>query len=164
MKKLVKVVLVFCVIFCFYTFVGQFTLVFGSSMETTLSNGDFLFMEKITKTFQSDYKRFQIIVFNSDDPDEPLYIKRIIALPGETIQLKNGEIFINGKRLNESYGYEKFLDAGIAENPITLSDDEYFVLGDNRNNSKDSRMIGPVQEESICGHIVFRLLPFSIFS
>lgn len=121
------------------TFVGQRTSVSGSSMEPTLSNNDQLILDKISYRF-SEPKRFDIIVFPFQYKENTYYVKRVIGLPGETVQIDlEGNIYINGEILEEDYGKEKINFPGLAVEPITLGDDEYFVMGDNRNNSSDSR-------------------------
>jgi len=143
------------------TFVIQRTRVSGRSMEPTLSDGDVLFVDKISYNF-SDPERFDIIPFEYEDG--VYYIKRIIGLPGESVRIdESGIIYINGEVLTESYGKEVIYDAGIAINEITLGDDEYFVLGDNRNNSQDSRSanVGNIKRSDIMGRAFFRLSPLS---
>ncbi len=135
---LIYVGIVVGITFFIITFVGQRTYVSGSSMENTLSHGDNLIVDKITYRF-SDPKRYDIIVFPFRHEENVYYIKRIIGLPGETIQIQDGSIYINGEILSESYGREVMKSAGLAEDPITLGEGEYFVLGDNRNDSMDSR-------------------------
>ena len=121
------------------TFVGQRTSVSGSSMEPTLSNNDQLILDKISYRF-SEPQRFDIIVFPFQYAEKTFYVKRIIGLPGETVQIDlQGNIYINGQILNEDYGKETINFAGLAVEPITLGDDEYFVMGDNRNDSWDAR-------------------------
>ena len=100
---------------------------------------DNLIVDKITYRFREP-ERFDIIVFPFEYEDNTFYIKRIIGLPGETVQIdRDGNIFINGEILEEGYGKEVIQEPGRAYEPITLGEDEYFVLGDNRNNSSDSR-------------------------
>ena len=103
------------------------------------------------------------MVFLEDPSDKTYYIKRIIGLPGETVQIIGENIYINGELLEEDYGYEPILRAGRAANKITLGEDEYFVMGDNRNNSKDSRReeVGNVKRSQFMGKAIFRLWPFS---
>ena len=121
------------------TYVGQRTRVSGSSMETTLSDGDNLIVDKLSYRFQ-DPKRFDIVVFPYKYEENTYYIKRIIGLPGDTVQVKDGYTYINGELLeSDIYGAEVMIEAGTASEPITLGEDEYFVLGDNRNHSLDSR-------------------------
>ena len=107
-------------------------------MSPTLESGDNLWIDKFSYKI-SDPKRFDIIVFPYKDTDV-FYIKRVIGLPGETVQIApDGSIIIDGQILQESYGKEIIMDSGTACDPITLGKDEYFVLGDNRNDSRDSR-------------------------
>ncbi|MBR1931864.1 MAG: signal peptidase I [Lachnospiraceae bacterium] len=153
--------------YLFIHYVGQRTQVDGESMETTLSNGDNLIVDKITYRF-NDPKRFDIIVFPFKYKENTYYIKRIIGLPGETVQIDNdGNIYINGELLEESYGREIIRPetVGRAAQPIELGEDEYFVLGDNRNNSSDSRTeaVGNIKRQDIVGRAWVRIWPFSKF-
>ena len=146
------------------TFVGQRTRVDGRSMMNTLHDGDNLIVEKLSYRF-SDPKRFDIIVFPPTGKKE-YYIKRIIGLPGETVQIdENGNIYINGELLEENYGAETIQNPGRAAKPITLGDDEYFVMGDNRNNSKESRSeeVGNVKRSQIIGRAWLRIWPLNKF-
>ena len=129
-------------------------------MENTLSHGDNLIVDKITYRFSSP-KRFDIIVFPFRYEDNVYYIKRIIALPGETIQIRDGEIYIDGEILYESYGREVMKSAGLAADPVTLGEDEYFVLGDNRNDSTDSRdpNVSLIHRDEIIGRAWLRIWP-----
>ena len=149
------------------TFVGQRTEVEGASMENTLHNGDNLIVDKFSYRFH-DPERFDIIVFPFQFQDNTYYIKRIIGLPGETVQIMDdGSIYINGEKLEENYGMEviKPETIGRAAEPIELGDDEYFVMGDNRNNSSDSRtdMVGNITRENIIGKAWLRIWPVSDF-
>lgn len=157
---LVYIIIVLAVTFLFITFVGQRTHVSGESMENTLDDGDQLIVDKITYRFK-DPERFDIIVFPFHYKENTYYIKRIIGLPGETVQIADGLIYIDGEVLQESYGREVIQDPGLAAEPITLGEDEYFVLGDNRNNSEDSRSadIGNVKKEDILGKAWFIITP-----
>ena len=149
------------------TFVGQRTEVEGASMENTLHNGDNLIVDKLSYRFH-DPERFDIIVFPFQFQDNTYYIKRIIGLPGETVQIMDdGSIYINGEKLEENYGMEviKPETIGRAAEPIELGDDEYFVMGDIRNNSSDSRtdMVGNIKRENIIGKAWLRIWPVSDF-
>jgi signal peptidase I len=143
-------------------YVGEQTQVSGESMYPTLSDGDSLIVDKISYQFV-DPARFDIIVFPFRYQENTFYIKRIIGLPGETVQISDGKIYINGKLLKEDYGYELIENPGLASSPITLGQDEYFVLGDNRNNSTDSRepSVGNVSRGDIIGRALFRFWPLS---
>ncbi|MGB8452601.1 MAG: signal peptidase I [Anaerocolumna sp.] len=148
-----------------HQFVGQQIEVSGSSMESTLHNEDHLILEKVSYEIDKP-KRYDIVVFRpySEDKDT-YYIKRVIGLPGETIQIIGSDIYINGQLLNEDYGNYPIANGGIAKEPIVLGKDEYFLLGDNRNNSKDSRdsSIGAVKRSSIIGRAWVRIWPFDDF-
>ncbi len=149
------------------TYVGVRTQVDGGSMEPTLSDEDNLIVDKISYRF-SDPKRFDIIVFPFRYKEDTYYIKRIIGLPGETVQIdEQGKIYIDGEVLEESYGREIIRpeNIGIARQPIVLGDDEYFVLGDNRNNSSDSRTetVGNINRREIIGRAWVRIWPFDKF-
>ena len=146
-------------------FVGQRTEVSGHSMENTLSDRDNLIVDKITYRFR-DPKRYDIIVFPYKYKENTFYIKRIIGLPGETVQItEEGDILIDGEVLEESYGKEVMKSPGIAVDPILLGADEYFVLGDNRNASADSRdpSVGIISGEDIVGRAWLRIWPLNKF-
>ena len=161
---LVYVGVVLAITFLIITFVGQRTHVSGESMENTLDDGDQLIVDKLTYRFH-DPERFDIIVFPFRYKDNTYYIKRIIGLPGETVQITDGEIYINGELLKESYGREVRQDAGLAAEPITLGEDEYFVLGDNRNYSSDSRdpSVALIHRKEIIGRAWLRIWPLNSF-
>ena len=146
------------------TFVGQRTRVSGDSMESALHNGDNLIVDKISYRFREP-ERYEIIVFPYKYQENTFYIKRIIGLPGETVQVKKGEVYVNGKLLGEEYGLEKIEEGkeGLAIDPITLGEDEYFVLGDNRNHSSDSRdpSVGVLTKDDLIGRAWIRIWPLN---
>ena len=173
MKKVLREILstslyllvVLCLVYLVIHFFGQRTQVSGSSMEPQLRHEDNLIVDKITYRFREP-ERFDIIVFPFEYEDNTFYIKRIIGLPGETVQIdRDGNIFINGEILEEGYGKEVIQEPGRAYEPITLGEDEYFVLGDNRNNSSDSRdmSVGNVRRDKIIGRAWLRIWPFDRF-
>lgn len=158
---LVVILMVYLVI----TYVGQRTEVNGESMETTLSNEDNLIVDKLTYRF-SDPKRYDIIVFPFRYASRTYYIKRIIGMPGETVRIDGeGNIYINDEILEESYGREIIQNPGRAAQEIQLGDDEYFVMGDNRNNSSDSRdpTVGNIHRDEIIGRAWVRIWPLHKF-
>jgi signal peptidase I len=139
------------------------TNMIGSSMETTLNPDDSIIINKFSYRF-SEPKRFDVIIFKQSGSAHSYYnIKRIIGLPGETVQIKDGNIYINGEMLDEIINAEPMANAGLAEEKITLEENEYFVLGDNRNNSEDSRFatIGNIRRSEIIGKAFIRLSPFN---
>lgn len=161
----VYLLVVLLVTYLIVNYVGQRTQVVGSSMESTLSDGDNLIVDKITYRFQ-DPERYDIIVFPFKYEKSTYYIKRIIGLPGESVRIdNNGVIYVNGEIMNENYGREVILDPGVSKNEITLGEDEYFVIGDNRNNSTDSRdpMVGNIHRDDILGRAWLRIWPLSKF-
>lgn len=169
-KEIVSTILylagVLLLAFLLTRFVGQRTQVYGSSMEPTLHDGDNLIVDKISYRFR-DPERYDIIIFPPKYEPKKLYIKRIIGLPGETIRIDNdGNIYINNIVLNEDYGLDDIFRPGDAAEPITLGDDEYFVLGDNRNNSTDSRAdaVGVIRRKDIVGRAWLRFYPFDKMS
>ena len=156
---------IFVCVYLLPNYVLQRTIVDGSSMENTLHDDDQLFVEKLSYRFDA-LKRFDIIVFYPYGRDhEEYYVKRIIGLPGETVQIIGSDIYINGERLEENYGKDPISDPGRAAEPIKLAVDEYFVLGDIRSISKDSRAeeVGNVKKENIGGRAFLRIIPFSDF-
>ncbi|MCR4901476.1 MAG: signal peptidase I [Butyrivibrio sp.] len=165
LDTVIYLAVVFVLLVLFITFVAQRTDVSGSSMEYTLQDGDSLIVDKLSYRFKNP-ERFDIIIFEYQYGDEPCFIKRIIGLPGETVQIDtNGTIYINGEVLEEGYGAEIIQDPGRAIDPIVLGEDEYFVLGDNRNHSMDGRdySVGNVKKSTIVGKAFVRIFPFSKF-
>lgn len=154
--------------YCFAAILVSFVIVFsvgmkismiGVSMEPTLYNGQEVLVNRFVYKIVSP-KRGDVIAFlPNGNPNSHYYLKRVIGLPGERIQIIGGYVYINGELLAEDEAYDKIADAGIAGTEIVLESDEYFVLGDNRNTSEDSRSgnIGPVSKETITGKVWFKL-------
>lgn len=139
--------------------VGMRTSVVGDSMEPMLYNGQEILMNRVIYRLSSP-KRGDVIVFlPNGNQNSHYYVKRVVGLPGETIQIQDGSVYIDGVLLEEDESFDKMIDAGIAQNELTLALDEFFVLGDNRNSSEDSRSgnIGAVKKEDIIGEAWFRL-------
>ena len=158
--------LFFCVLIAFTAakllneYIIQPTQVEGISMEDSLHNGEHLLMDKLSYRFH-DPERFDIVIFPFEEG--VYYIKRIIGLPGETIQIKDGQVYIDGALLEEDvYGNTMIQNAGRAAEEVVLGEDEYFLLGDNRDNSFDSRyeVVGNIKKEQFIGKAFFRLYPF----
>lgn len=154
------IVLIIGLTYLIITFIGQRTRVSGESMQTTLHDGDNLIVDKISYRFR-DPKRYEIIVFPYAYEEKTYYIKRIIGLPGEHVQVIDGYVYIDGEKLDEHYGKEVMNDPGIAQKEIVLGEDEYFVLGDNRNHSSDSRdpSVGILHRKDLIGRAWVRIWP-----
>lgn len=157
-----ELVIVVGVAFVLVYFIGLRTSVVGQSMAPTLDSGDEIlvnrFAYKVTQPKVDD-----IIVFLPNGNEKShYYIKRVVAVPGDTVQIKKGVLYVNGKQVEESKEYDSMEDAGLAEEEITVGEDEYFVLGDNRNNSEDSRYanIGNVKKDYIIGKAWCIISPF----
>ena len=149
--------------FLVVTYVGQRTKVSGSSMEPMLYDGDNLIVDKLSYRF-SEPERFDIIVFPFRYAEKTYYIKRIIGLPGETVYIdEKGNIYINDELLKESYGMEVIVDPGRAYETVELGENEYFVMGDNRNNSADSRdpVVGNIHRDEFIGKAWMRIWPLN---
>ena len=134
----------------------------GQSMTPELRSDDVVLMNRLSYDL-GDPKRFDVVVFEREDKKPN--VKRVIGLPGETIQIKNGQIYIDDKPLEADHDLNQVSLAGLAENPVVLDDDEYFLLGDNRDSSEDSRFvkIGNVKRRQIRGKVWLRLIPFIDF-
>lgn len=150
-KELIPYVIIVIVVVLIRTFIITPVRVDGTSMKNTLNDGDILLLYKL-----SQIDRFDIVVLN-EEKDNEIIIKRIIGLPGDTISIKDDKIYVNGEEIDNSYAYGETSDYG----EITLKNNEYFILGDNRLVSKDSRYFGPVTEDEILGKVIFRLFPFN---
>ncbi len=155
------VTLVFAVLVAISAF--QTVTLQESAMEPTYSVGQKFFVNRALYKIKSP-KRGDVIVFKTSASDDAaLHIRRVIGLPGETVQIKEGQIYINGNVYEENGAYQEIADGGLADSAITLESGEYFVLGDNRNNSEDSRFsdIGNISKKYIVGKIWFTVSPKS---
>ena len=163
-STLLSLVLMVGIVLVILNFVGSRISVEGTSMYPTLKDKDQLVEDIFTYKFLRDPERFEIVIFKLKNDPETHYIKRVIGLPGETVQIINSVIYINGEELKEDYGRGVYFLAGSAEQPVVLGEDEYFVLGDNRTNSIDSRYaVGKVKRSQFTGRAVFRAWPLSEF-
>lgn len=143
---------------------GRQLVVSGQSMEPELSQGEVVLMNRIIYHLRKP-ERFDIVAFEKEGEKGKYYMKRIIGMPGETVQIKDGLVYIDDRLLEAEDGLQRAALAGLAEHPITLGEDEYFLLGDNRESSEDSRFVnvGNVKEEQIGGIVWFRIRPLSRF-
>ncbi|MDO8573301.1 MAG: signal peptidase I [Candidatus Daviesbacteria bacterium] len=162
--EFIETLVVFGAVFAaIYLFVAQFHKVAGNSMVPTMHNGDYLITEKISYRFREP-NRSEIIVLENPRDESQDFIKRIIAVPGDTVQISNNSVYVNGQILNEQY-----LPSGTPTPPgtfvregdiIKVGKNQYFAFGDNREHSSDSREWGPVTKEEIVGRALFRYFPF----
>lgn len=168
---LVEIAVVIVLAYLLIHFCIRKTSTIGSAMEPTLYNGEEVFIN--TKAYlvfspdREDVVAFYDKAWDTDGGEEPLMtFRRVIGLPGETVQILDGKIYINGTELKEKYKYPAMTTAGIAEQEIKLADDEYFVLCDSRLDSDDSRnaSFGNVKKEQILGKVSFTMKPFSMVS
>lgn len=158
-KELAKLLVVAAVIVIpFRAYVAQPFIVDGASMDPTFSNGEYLIVDEFTYHFKSP-ERGSVLIFKFPKDTSKYFIKRVIGLPGETVTIKEGRLFIDGKEFEEPY--VKFTKNDNLS--YTLGQGEYFVMGDNRTASADSRLWGPVPEADIIGRPIIRLWPFTIW-
>jgi len=156
-KELLPYIIILIIIILVKQYVFTTILVNGDSMNNTLKEHDVMILDKFSYRIK-DIERFDIVVVNSSNTK---LIKRVIALPGEQIKYENDELYINGKKVKDSYGTGVTYDFELDIDKIP--EDYYFVLGDNRENSIDSRIIGLVHKKDILGHAIYRLYPFNKF-
>ncbi len=159
----IQTLVVFGAVFALiYLFVAQFHKVSGNSMFPTYHNGDYLITEKVSYRL-GEPKKGDVIVLKNPRDESQDFIKRIIALPGDTIKIGNKTVVVNGRVLNESYlpsGTPTHAGAFLTEDQtVNAGPDQYFVLGDNRNHSSDSREWGSVTKKEIVGKAFFRYWP-----
>ena len=152
----ISVLLAFIIVYS----VGMTTSVIGVSMEPGLYSGQTIFVNRVVYRIMLPKKNDVIVFLPNGNQNSHYYIKRVVAVPGDTVQIINGILHVNREAVENVEEYDKMADAGIAENEITLQSGEYFVLGDNRNNSEDSRSanIGVVNENDIIGKAWFHLM------
>lgn len=161
---IIEIALVILAAYLIIEYAVEKTTMMGVSMNTTLNDGEKIIINKLAY-IKGEPERFDVIVFSQSKSGHGYYnIKRVIGLPGETVEIVNGEVYINGVKLQEEIEVEAMRVAGLADDAILLGENEFFVLGDNRNYSEDSRFanIGIVVRNDIIGKAWIRLEPFSI--
>jgi signal peptidase I len=145
-----------------YLFVAQPNQVKGASMDPTFGSGDYIFTSKITYKMRS-WHRGDVVVFKSPSNPDIEYIKRIIGIPGDVVMVKDNEVYVNGRQLNEPYIAAKtnLWEGGFSKNGIGVKVEEgmLFVMGDNRPRSSDSREFGPITQTSVIGQVFYRYFP-----
>lgn len=153
-KEIYPYIIIIIVVLVFKMYYFSPIRVDGSSMDKTLKNGDLMILDIVSYRHNA-IKRFDIVVV---DDGEEYIIKRVIGLPGETVEYKDNQLFINGKKVNDKYGYGK-----TADFKVKVAKNKYYVLGDNRNNSLDSRYFGAFKRNKILGKTNFTFFPFNRF-
>lgn len=157
-ETLEMIVIAGVTVFVIRTFLAQPFLVSGASMSPTFESGNYLIIDEITYRFD-DPKRGDVVVFRYPNDPGTFYIKRIVGLPSDRVKLESGAVFINGQKIAEPYLDEEAQTLGDAN--LTLEENRYFVMGDNRYHSFDSRSWGPLDKEKIVGLARLRLFPFN---
>ena len=159
----VKVILIsLAIILPIRYFLVQPFIVEGASMQPTFESNEYLIIDELTYRFDRP-QRGQVVVFRYQRDPRQFFIKRIVGLPGDTIEMKNGKVYINDKLLEENYvEADNMSDTNMSR--IILGENEFFLMGDNRSNSLDSRVFGPVDKKYIIGRVWFRTWPFDRFS
>ena len=139
-------------------FLGKKTAVVGNSMEPCLESSQEVVVDRLITVIKNPARGEVIAFLPKGNEKTHYYIKRVIGLPGETIQIKGGRVYIDGTLYDDPYGEDMIMDPGLAANEFVLGDEEFFVLGDNRNYSEDSRSgnIGAVKKEDIYGKVWYK--------
>ena len=153
----VEIAIVLMMAFVLVYFIGMRTSVVGQSMSETLENGDQNLVNRFIYKIVGPKANDVIVFLPNGNEKSHYYVKRVVGVPGDTVQIKDGRVYVNGAEFTEKVDAAAIEDAGLAADPVTLGDDEYFVLGDNRNNSEDSRYanIGNIKREYIIGKAWF---------
>lgn len=156
-KDALSYLIIILVVVLIRTFIITPIRVVGSSMDKTLKQGEILLLEKVDKS----YKRYDIVVIKEGNER---IIKRIIGMPGESIKIVEGVIYINGEAIEDKYASTYTEDFSLSKFDLeVIPEDSYFVLGDNRKVSKDSRLLGPINKKQIQGKAIYRIWPFNKF-
>ena len=160
LRLLATVLIAVVFAFVLITYVGERTKVSGHSMEPHLHDHDQVLLDKLTYRLRNP-KRYEIIVFPGPEGGDQFFVKRVIALPGETVKIAKGKVYVNNKEVKD-YSKDHTTDPCELKKELHLGTYEYFVLGDNRDNSNDSRYkeVGPVKKSKIIGRIIFRFYPW----
>lgn len=150
----VSVFLALVVMYC----LGMKTSVIGASMEPSLYNGQNIFLNRLVYKVSSPSAGDVVVFYPNGNDKSHLYVKRVVAVPGDTVYIKNGSLYVNGEVI-DAYFHDKIAEPGLAENEIILKEDEYFVIGDNCNNSEDSRSanVGNIKKAYIIGKAWFKM-------
>lgn len=162
----IEIALVIALAYCIIQYAVEKTEMIGVSMESTLNDGDEIIINKLSYRLHEP-ERFDVVVFKQSNREHSYYnVKRIIGCPGETVQIIDNVIYINGEAIEDDVIADEMNNAGLATDEITLDENEYFVLGDNRNNSEDSRFanVGNIISDEIVGKAWIKLKPFTFIN
>lgn len=157
-----SIIIAAIVAFAIKGFLIDIIQVSGTSMLPNLRDRDRLVVEKVS-IYTHNYERGEIVIFKPNDDINEIYIKRIVGLPGDKVEIKDGAVFVNDEKLEEAYLSENVSTAAPQSeySSLIVPPDCLYVLGDNRMVSEDSRYIGPIPMENVKGHAVFRVYPFN---
>lgn len=161
-RGIAKRLLLFVAIYAFINLLSVRFVVDGSSMLPNFESGQFLIVSRLHYLLESP-QIGDIVVFHFPGDTQQDYIKRVIAGPSDTVEIRDSTVYVNSTALTEPYIYEACISTRCRDNIWHLGEDEYFMMGDNRNRSSDSRNFGPVNRQFIVGEVVFRYFPLSDF-
>lgn len=159
LKWIGEIIIAVLLAFLVIRFMGQTLTVRGESLEKTFYDGDVVLVNKLAYRIQEP-KKYDMVVFRTDNNEENHYfIKRIVAVPGDTVLIEDGVLKVNGEELSAFPAFSEIKNPGLAAEEITLAEDEYFVMGDNCNNSEDSRVasVGNIKRENMIGKVQLKL-------
>ncbi len=159
---LIETVLLIVIVYALVNLATIRFFIDGPSMQPNFEPGQFVLVSRVHYLF-GEPQRGEVVVFNAPGsrPDDPPLIKRLIGLPGETLELRDGQVYIDNALLDEPYVREPCTQARCSDRIVKLGKNEYFLMGDNRNNSRDSRAFGAVSREQIVGEAILRYLPLN---
>jgi signal peptidase I len=157
-REIGESVVLIAVIYTLVNLASARFVVEGRSMYPNFDNDQFIIVSRVNYML-AEPKRGEIVVFEYPNDPRQDYIKRVIGLPGDTVEIRDTQVYVNGKMLNEPYINEPCTPSSCADNAWTLGPDQFFVMGDNRNHSSDSRAFGPVERHFIVGEALVRYWP-----
>jgi signal peptidase I len=158
LREIAETVVLIAVIFTLVNLACARFVVDGPSMQPTFHTGQFIIVSRVNYLL-GDPQRGEVVVFHYPNNPTQDYIKRVVGLPGDTVEIRETLVYVNGELLNEPYINEPCQPSNCRDNSWTLGEDEYFMMGDNRNHSRDSREFGPVKRQFLVGEALVRYWP-----